>query len=87
MKLISQDFVWLANDNSLIPAEQLKITHLPTFPDIEATRYSKKNISNEIKVIRCEVPFKASIWSKFNKGNRDRRVRLINTQHIFKTLK
>ena len=41
LKLISQDFVWLANDNSLIPVEQLKITHLPTFPNIEATRYKR----------------------------------------------
>ena len=36
---VLQDFVWLANDNSLLPAEQLKVNHLPTFPDIEATRY------------------------------------------------
>ena len=38
---MSQDFVWLANDSSLIPVEQLKITHLPTFPNIEATRYKR----------------------------------------------
>ena len=80
MKLSSQDFVWLANDNSLIPTEQLKITHLPTFPNIEATRYSKHNTSYNIKVFRSQVPFKASIWSKFNKDNRDRRVSLYNTK-------
>ena len=42
--------------------------------------YLKHNISQyDIKVFRCEVPFKASIWSKFGKGNRDSRVFLNNT--------
>ena len=87
IELISQDFVWLANDSSLIPTEQLKITHLPTFPNIEATRYLKNNISNDIKVFRCELPFKASIQSKFPKGNRDRRVSLKIKKCLFKTSK
>ena len=38
-----QDFVWLANDISLIPSEQLKMTKMTRFPDLETARYFKKN--------------------------------------------
>ena len=38
-----QDFVWLANDISLIPSEQLKMTKMTRFPDLETARYLKKN--------------------------------------------
>ena len=40
-----QDFVWLANDISLIPSEQLKMTKMTRFPDLETARYLKKNTS------------------------------------------
>ena len=40
-----QDFVWLANDISLIPSEQLKMTKMTRFPDLETARYLKKNRS------------------------------------------
>ena len=37
--------MWLANDISLIPSEQLKMTKMTRFPDLETARYLKKNTS------------------------------------------
>ena len=54
-----KDFVWLANDNSLIPVEQLKMTHPPTFPDIEATRCFQifPNIVKNVPTIEATMNF------------------------------
>ena len=35
--------MWLANDISLIPSEQLKMTKMTRFPDLGTARYFKKN--------------------------------------------